>query len=174
MAGQVCEIHETCMNHSADVDRSHMNCGVDHHHSANRHCCDSRHTEVAAGGNLLQRVSTVEARGNCIRCAAVERTEAAGLADTRAEGNCFFHRHLLEESIRHFAAHYSVHHPLGGNRRNRPYPLGLDLCNHRLLSLYDSHRDREPGSHGLLDFREHHSQSAEDMQAGRKKDSLAM
>lgn len=41
MKGQVCEIHETDMNRFADVDRSHMKCGVEDHHNADQYCCDS-------------------------------------------------------------------------------------------------------------------------------------
>ena len=130
--------------------------------------------EVEAGGSLLQRESTVEASGNCIRCVAVEHTEVAGLADTRAEDNYFFHRHLPDESICHFVARCSVQHPLGGSRRNPLHSLDLDLYNRRLLSLDSSHRDREVENHDLPDSHGHHSQSGESMQAARKKDSLAM
>lgn len=129
--------------------------------------------EVEAGGSLLQRESTGEASGNCIRCAAVEHTEVAGLVDIRAKDSCFFHRHLLEESIRRFVAHYSGHRPLGDSRRNPRDSLDLDLCNHRLLSLGGSHHDREPENRGLPDFHGHQSQGVEGMQAAHK-DSLAM
>lgn len=129
--------------------------------------------EVEADGNSLQRESTVEASGNCTRCVGVEHTEVAGLADTRGEDSRFFHRHLLEESIHHSVAHCSVHHPLGGSRRNPLRSPDLDLYIHHLSRLDGFHRDRELENRDRPDFHDRRSQSADYTQAARKMDSLA-
>lgn len=173
MTGQACGNHETDMDHFADVDRSHMKCDEEDHHNAGQNCCDLWHMEVDAGGGLLQRESTVETSGNCIRCVGVERTAVAALADNPGEGSCFFRRYLHEESIRRSIAHCNVHHPSEGSRRNRLHSLDLDLYIHRLLSPDDSQHDREVGDRDRPDFHGRHSLSAEDTQAARKTDRLA-
>lgn len=173
MTGQACGNHENDMDHFADVDRSHMECDVEDHHNAGQQCCDLRYMQVDAGGGLLQRESTVEASGNCIRCVGAERTAVAAPADTRGEDSCFFRRHLHEESIRRSVAHCSVHHPSGGSRRNPRRSLDLGLYIHHLLSLDDSHHDREVGDRDRRDLHGRHSRSAEDMQVARKMDRLA-
>ena len=81
---------------------------------------------VEAGVKLLRLESMAEASCNCIRSVAVKHIEVAVPVDTRVEDSCFFHRHLLAESIYHFVVHCNIHHLLRDSRRSPPHPLDLD------------------------------------------------